>query len=112
MPRDRMMRQLGHEVKESLDHFLNDYFKRTDLRTDVGVSHLKGSCLQQHDLIMLTQGLKPWNALGKFNHFFNSWSEALRETLPDLLTGVTGWGDGICIERTCLEKYRKRPFKL
>ncbi len=30
-----MMRQLGHEVKESLDRFLNDYFKRTDLRTDV-----------------------------------------------------------------------------
>lgn len=79
-----------------------------DLGTEVGVSHLKGPCLQQHDLIMLTQCLKPGNALGKLNHFFNSWSEALGETLPDLLTGVTGWGDGTCIERTCLEKYRKR----
>lgn len=95
---------MGQQVNTMLYQF--SYW----LATGNEVSHLKSSCLQQHDLIMLAQGLKPRDALGKFDHFFDSWSEALRESLPYLLTGGTGWGNWAGIERTCLQRDRKTTF--
>lgn len=48
--------------------------------------YLKGARFEQHDLVMLAQVLKPWDALGKLHYLPHCRGETLRERLPHLLT--------------------------
>lgn len=66
-------------------------------------AYLESARFEQHDLIMLAQGLEAWDALCKLHHFFHGRGEALRERLPDLLAGATGWCHGAGVEWTSLQ---------
>lgn len=50
--------------------------------------YLESSRLEQHDLVLLTELLKSWDALCKLHNLFDSRGEALGEGFPNLLTGT------------------------
>lgn len=69
--------------------------------------HLEGACLQEHDLVMLTEVLEARDPLGKLHHLPHSWCEALREGLPNLLTGSAGSRHWVCVQRTGLRRQQR-----
>lgn len=86
----------------------------------LAVLYLESARFEQHDLIMLAEGLEARDALCKLHHFFNSRGEALGERLPHLLTGATGRSHGARVERTRLQDEKgsrehnksNRPFSM
>lgn len=53
-------------------------------------AYLKGSGLQQADLVVLGKVSEPWNLLGKLHHLPHSGGEALGELLPHLVSRLLG----------------------
>lgn len=66
-------------------------------------TYLESARFEQHDLIMLAETLKAWDALCKLHYFLHSRGEALGKRLPHLLTGAAGWSHRTWIEWTCLQ---------